>query len=280
MAIAMATGRWLAKVVGSGWCLFSLLMAPAAAGATSFELSAVDAGFVTEAGGSAKGDGTLVSSARYNYSAGIELHYGTGALGAPLVPMMRKNYFVFDLGALDGPIASAKLVLWTGTLESVDGFEDFVLVETTEVGPALGLAAALAGGESSADFDEPGDPLVGDAKSLFGLLGDGAILLGGIGLTADDDDTFVEIAFTPAALGYLSSFVGGKLVLAGLVPTTIPGSSPQQPFGLTGPDIPGGDPKTPMLVVTTVPEPPMVLMSLFGVLAVMQAARGCRRRSG
>ena len=43
---------------------------------------ASDAGFVTEAGGSAKGDGTVsgAESATYNYSVGRELHYSSGAL--------------------------------------------------------------------------------------------------------------------------------------------------------------------------------------------------------
>jgi len=46
-------------------------------------LLAVDLGFVTEVGGSAKGDGTLAPGATYNYSAGREEHYAGGFLSPP-----------------------------------------------------------------------------------------------------------------------------------------------------------------------------------------------------
>ena len=57
-------------------------------------LDAIDAGFVTEAGGSAKGDGTLVAGATFNYSVGRELHFVDGSLGmppgtTPIAPMDR-----------------------------------------------------------------------------------------------------------------------------------------------------------------------------------------------
>lgn len=247
------------------------------AGAASFGIPASDAGFVTEAGGSAKGDSTLAPPAKYNYSVGFELHYATGALGPMLAPMLRKNYFVFDLAAISEPITSAKLLLWTGTLETSDPSELYVLKESTDMPGVLGLATALASGSSISDFDSTSDPLVMAAATLYGKLADGPLALGGTMLTSAMDDSFVEISFSPAALGWLSGFAGGKLLLAGVVPSVVPPGLPQQPFGFTGPDIPGGGPLTPMLLVTTVPEPAAWLL-LAGGGALLVAMR--RRRRG
>jgi hypothetical protein len=246
------------------------------ASAASFGIPASDAGFVTEAGGSAKGDSTLAPPAKYNYSVGFELHYATGALGPVLAPMMRKNYFVFDLAAISEPIASAKLVLWTGTLETSDPSELYLLKESTDMPGVLGLATALASGSAISDFDSTSDPLVMAAVTLFSKLADGPLALGGIVLTPAMDDSFVEISFSPAALGWLSGFAGGKLLLAGVVPSVVPPAFPQQPFGFTGPDVPGGGPLTPMLLITTVPEPAAWLLLLGG--GTLLAATRRRRR--
>ncbi|MGE3308746.1 MAG: hypothetical protein AB7O66_02160 [Limisphaerales bacterium] len=230
------------------------VLATASSGGAILEIPAADAGFVTEMGGSSKGDGTVVSSAKYNYSVGWEVHYGTGALGSPLAPMFRHNYFIFDLSGVSDMVTGATLTLWSGTLESVDEFEFFDLFETTDPGGALGLATALAGATSPTEFDSPSDPLVGAASTLYALLGDGPAFLGGTMITSADDDSFIEITLTPVGIGYVNTFLGGKLILAGKVPSAEPPDFPQQPFGFTGPDIPGDDPLTPVLTLTTVPE--------------------------
>lgn len=250
------------------------------AAAASYSLLASDAGFVTELGGSAKGDSTLAPPAKYNYSAGFELHYATGALGPVFAPMLRKNYFVFDLAAIAEPIVSAKLVLWTGTLETSDPSETFVLKESTDMPAVLGLATALASGTSTADFDSPSDPLVMAGATMYGKLGDGALVLGGTVLTSAMDDSFVDIHFLPPALGWLAGFAGGKLLLAGVVTSVLPPAFPQQPFGFTGPDIPAGGPLTPMLLVTTVPEPATGALLLAGLVVLAQAARRRRTAAG
>jgi hypothetical protein len=79
----MHTGivRILTSLVLSSLCLTSV---PAAV----ITLTATDAGFVTEMGGSAKGDGTI-SPADYNYSVGYEVHFADGSLSGPLAPMLR-----------------------------------------------------------------------------------------------------------------------------------------------------------------------------------------------
>lgn len=257
--------------------LLALLAWALAMPTSALTLVAVDAGFVTEAGGSAKGDGTLAPGAKYNYSAGLELHYATGALGAPLAPMFRTNYFVFDLSGLSGPLVSAKLTLWSGKLESADASETWLLKETTDMPAVVGLVGALAGGSGPGDFDSPDDPLVVAAGTLYGKLGDGSLALGGLAITPAMDDSFVDVVFTPAGVGYLSGFVGGMVVLAGVVPSATPPAFPQQPFGFTGPDIPGGDLKTPTLTVTVVPEPGTAALLLSG-LGLGLALRALQRR--
>lgn len=244
-------------------------------------LPALDAGFVTDMGGSSKGDGTLVPSAKYNYSVGFEMHYSTGALGSPLAPTLRKNFFVFDLTGVTATITSAKLKIWTGTFESVHSSEVFELVETTEVPAAVGLAAALAAGTSPSDFDEPSDPLVTDAKVFYEKLADGPLVLGSASIDSSMDDGFVEISLTPGSLGYLNLFLGEFLILGGNVPTvTLPDGTPQQPFGFTGPDIPGGDPLTPVLMLTSVPEPACVLLCACGACSLFFVRRTRRPSSG
>ena len=86
----------------------------------------------------------------------------------------------------------------------------------------------------------------------------------------------ISITFTPAGLGILNGHVGGKIILGGLVGSVVPPAFPQQPFGFTGPDIPGGDLSTPMLSLSMVPTPAAPWQWLLGLAAV--AATLHRRR--
>lgn len=253
-------------------------LALAAAPAAAITIPALDAGFVTVAGGSAKGDGTVTAVAKYNYSVGFELHYGTGALGSPLSPMLRRNYFVFDLSALSGTITSATLLLWAGKLESADSSELYGLKEITDMATALGLGSALAAGTSVTEFSSPSSPLVLAAASLYGKIGDGPLILGSLAITHAMDDTFISIAFTPGGLGYLNGFVGAKVMLGGLVGSVLPPAFPQQPFGFTGPDIVAGDITTPKLVLGLVPEPAALWQLLVGLLVLAALAQRWPRR--
>ncbi len=249
--------------------------------AATFDLIAVDSGFVTAMGGSAKGDSHLAPSAKFNYSVGYELHYAAGFYSAALAAMDRKNYFVFDLGGLPGPIVSATLVLWSGKLESADAFETYVLEETVDQSGALFDVGALAASPVSA-FDGPGDFGVTVAASLYAKLGAGATALASLDITHALDDSFLMVGFTPAGISHLNTLrtSGGAAVLSGVVTTvdTVGGTTPQQPFGFTGPDIAGGGPLVPVLMVTTVPEPGHGALLLAGVGLVGAAVR--QRRSG
>jgi len=260
--------------------------------ADSVTLSAIDAGFVTVAGGSAKGDGTI-SPATYNYSVGREEHFLDGSLTSGTGYMDRKNYFVFDLSSVTGPITSATLKVYMGPgvappfpagmhgYESLDPTETFELLETTDPGAALGLITDLVtlnAGPGFGAFDDPGDPGVIVGASLFPVLGDGALVLGGATVSAADDGTVVSIPITPGGLAYLDLFAGGALVLAGELPSaTDPSPTPETEsqliFGFTGPDIPGGDPLTPTLDITFVPEPTSLVLLGVGGLLLLQRRR-------
>jgi len=240
-------------------------------------ITAIDAGFVTEAGGSAKGDGTVVPPATYNYSVGRELHYAMGAFGPDLAPMDRKNYFVFDLSGISETIVSATLEVYAGVYESVDPTEMFALVAPGDPGAALGDAAFLlaANGIGMSEFDSPADPAIMVAMALHGNLSAAPVELGSVTISAADDGMTLSIAFGPAGLDYLNSFAGGMVLIGGTVPTSPPPDFPQQPFGFTGPDIPGGDPLTPALLVEVVPEPGT--MALLGLGAIMVGRKRRRR---
>ena len=251
----------------------------ATAHAETFEIVASDSGFVTEAGGSSKGDGTLASGATFNYSVGRELHYVDGAFGPGLVPMNRKNYFLFDLTSVTHEITSATLVLYAGPddvddfpsgmhgYESLDASETYAIHETTDPMGATMLMGDLLSATSPDAFDETTDPLIGAAKDLYLKLGDGPLLMASTVVTAADDDTFLSIDMTGEGLGYMNSFLGALLVLGGSLTTAAPPDSPQSVFGHTGPDVLGAGPYTPKLIVTTVPEPSsFMLLVVAGLL--------------
>ena len=215
-----------------------LILAAAAADATVVTITASDAGFVTMAGGSAKGDGTVAPPAKYNYSVGREVHYGSGALGAPLVAMDRKNYFVFDLTSVTTPIASAVLKAYAGPAvappypggthgyESLDPTETYALGATPDFGGAMGDIMALASSSSPLDFDSPMDPLVGMAASLYTKLAIG-MPLGFSFVSPADDGTIKSVPLSPAGVGYLNTFLGSKVILAGFLPTAMPPALPK-----------------------------------------------------
>lgn len=242
-------------------------------------LSATDAGFVTEAGGSSKGDGTIAPGATFNYSVGFEVHYSAGALFTPLAPMFRKNYFVFDLSGIITPIGAAVLTLWSGTLESADSSEFYAIHDTADMPGAVGLATALGLATSSTEFDDVVDPLITASTSLYGKLAAGPATLASALITHAMDDAFITLTFTPGGVAYLNGFLGKTIILGGMVPSATPPAAPQQPFGFTGPDIAGGDPLTPVLMLTPLlllPEPGTAAM-LLSLLAAMALGKFGRR---
>ncbi|MCC6492889.1 MAG: hypothetical protein IT424_07695 [Pirellulales bacterium] len=251
------------------------LNAPAA----TVVLSAVDAGFVTEVGGSAKGDGALAPGATFNYSAGRELHYAPGFYSSMLAPMDRKNYFVFDLTGIPAAITSATIALYAGPAvpppfpmgthgyESLDPVEVYGLAATSDMAGALADAAALKLGNAvgPSEFDGPGDPLIGVAVALYAKLAAGPVPLAAKTFSPLDDGTVAVLPFSPDGVMFLNSFAGGPIILGGKVITAMPPATPQSLFGFTGPDIDEGGPLIPMLEVTFIPEPAGATLAMIGL---------------
>lgn len=229
------------------------------------EIIAMDAGFVTEAGGSAKGDGTIVPMATYNYSVGWELHYSEGALFTPLEPMNRKNYFVFDLTGVTKPITKAAFVVNAGIYESPDDFEVLDLHAPGDPGAALADAAFLldANKIGPTEFDEPTDPAIMVAMAMYGTLTDGPAI-GSTMISAADDGVDIIISIDP---DYLNGFLGKKVIFGGELATLEMMGTPEAAMGFTGPDIPGGDPLTPKLLLETIPTPGTAVVLFGAVLA-------------
>lgn len=287
----------IAAIAGFATALASATTAHAGIAA----LLATDSGFVTETGGTDKFDGTI-SPATGNYSVGYEVACpGGGLCAGGFIPMQRKNYFVFDLGIVTGPITGATLKLFSpiGGYESTDASETFVIGATdpSSVSTILSLIDGIG------SVTGPGDvaPLIGDAVALYtGLadsLGMGAalgdpvpaplpgIVAEAIVTAADDGLPEIDIAFTPFGIGYLNDILalGTDLVLGGAVPTAVPPSPlPQSLFGFTS----AGTLPAPTLVLdfepaSTIPEPGSlsVLAMGLGATALWRRKRRVRHQA-
>jgi hypothetical protein len=116
------------------------------------------------------------------------------------------------------------------------------------------------------------------AKSMYTKLATGPAPLAMAVLSPATDGMTIPLPFTPPGLSYLNSFLGGSVILGGLVPTAMPPATPQSVFGFTGPDITAGDPLTPMLEVTFIPEPGGAAVGIMGFFSLFAAERSRRCR--
>lgn len=270
----MSWRRWIVRWDWCGVCGVAALCALGGMGARGdiIHLDATDSGFVTERGGSAKGDGTVAPSAKFNYSVGFEAHYTNGALFAPTGPLLRKNYFVFDLSGVTGEVLSASLELSAGVYESGDPTETYAIREIADQAGALGDADALAGGLVPTEFDEPTDPLVGMADALYDKIpgpGPGPLFLASFVMTSNLNASTIEIVLNAAGIAHLNSNLGSRVILGGFVSTVTGTNDPQQPFGFTGSDMPVLE----LTGVVLVPEPSVLLMVMMAAGAGMILAR-------
>ncbi len=249
-------------------CVLVSAVASPPAGAADVTLDALDSGFVTEAGGSSKYDGLLLAPATFNYSAGFELHYVDGGTGGPggTAPMLRKNYFVFDLSGITDPVVGAALLLFNpiGGYESSEATETFVLAGS-------GSPTILVDLATMAELAPPLDPsAVTLAMGIYGSVSDtlGALPdFGMVTMSMADDGTTVTVPLSSEGLAYLNAGLGGLVVFGGEVSSvTPPLPIPQAVFGLTEPTF--TSPKA-MIMITTADPPPALVPALSEGLAVL-----------
>ncbi len=267
------------------------LLHSAAVGAASLELSAINAGFLTAEGGASNFDGLLVEMATYNYSVGWELHYDGGGLKptVPLIYQEKRNYFVFDLGAVVDPITSAIVELGfpAGGYTSPDATETFILSETPIMAAELAMLKMPPMVPAPPLFDIDPAAIGGIAampgglfEALTAVYDDFGISLGSYTRGAGDADDPIAIPLGPAGIAYLNANLGGTVVLGGKLTSITGGAVAEELFGLTDPwlDVapPGYAPLTlpPALLLETTPIPLPGALWLFGAALMPLVWRG------
>ena len=251
--------------------------------ASTVMLSASDSGFFNEAGRSSKNDGIVLgaSPATFNYSVGAIDE--VSPLAGTDVP--RSNYFSFDLGSITDTILSAELLLYNpaGGYGSPDDSELFELYGAFADPPPSGSMAALASDlEAVYSILDPGE--LGSAMMLYTEITGGPGPLGAVEVSAADDDTTVSVPFSPLGVDFLNVFKGGPVVMGGSLATLDSVDAGDEfVFGFSAPLISGVLPMdppimfptaTPVLVVTTIPEP-----STFTWILAMGVVPICRRKA-
>jgi hypothetical protein len=254
-------------------------------------LTAVDTGFYNAAGRHAKYDGGVLgaTTATFNYSTGAIDE--TPFLGsAPDVP--RKSYFTFDLtGIASGTITAATLNLYMPASGYSGGATETYGIYGTMVpgSPAMtGLADDLTMVWDLTDTS-PGGGL-DKAMMLYGVLGDTKSTIAAFGtltLSASSAGTTGSIAFTSTGLTYLNLFAGGRVVLAGILDSLDTAGAPDEDpdeyvYGFTAPVISGVVPwdmtgftptPTPELVLSVIPEPSSLLLTLGALIVFVRRRR-------
>jgi hypothetical protein len=175
---------------------------PASAAVVTIVLDAVDRG-------NYRNDGVHTPSST-NYAAGY-VYFGPGF---PLESIRTRNFFVFDLPAVNGTIGSASLELFnpTGGFLSPDGVETYGVFDVTS-----NIASLIAGTASVGGYSD---------------LGSG-VQLGSRDILSGEVNTVIKVSLSdPAALAYLNAGLGSTIALGGDI-TTIsgPGTASQASFG-------------------------------------------------
>jgi hypothetical protein len=181
-----------------------------------------------------------------NYAAGICVPCSAAAV-------VFRNFFIFDLSGVSGPVTSATLRLSTRNFLSGDLTETYTLFDVST--PLASLAAGTGG------------------VAAFNDLG-GGVSYGSRIYSESDDDFVRDILLGPSGVAAVQAALGGGFGIGGAVTSLSGNHDFESIFGENS------DPFTISLVLNTgraVPEP--ATMMLVGTALACLAVRRRRRRS-
>ena len=176
-----------------------------------------------------------------------------------------RNFFVFDLTSVSGPIVSASLHLPTATSFSVDPSETYGIFD---VGTAVASLTAGTGGVAA--FSD-----LGTGTQL------GSVIVTGVPVPLEVyyqlGGTFVDVVFNAAGLAYLNAHLGGLTAVGGALTTlnAVNTSNDTDLEYLFAQSAPPFGTFTPQLILNAVPIPAAAWLfgGALGLLGVV------RRRS-
>ncbi|MBL8964373.1 MAG: hypothetical protein KF787_13475 [Phycisphaeraceae bacterium] len=240
------------------------MLAAAAAGIPAAESRAIIMEVSSTFSGGLYADGT-------NFSHFMNYYVG---YAFPSSPPERRNYFIFDLSHVPGPILGGKLKLYLPGDSSIFEPSGFVSSDPTEEYRISGSAFPWEA-FSDAFMGEP-HMTPGVIAAMFGTMGSGPAY----GLTVvsgDHSGSDVVIDLSTHAVDAMNAAIGSKFLITGRLTDLHPESPGMPPaelvFAYT--DIPNEFMPMPRLMLHVVPSPGVA--SAVGIAGVLFTAR--RRRS-
>jgi len=160
----------------------------------------------------------------------------------PSTPIERRNYFIFDLTTVPGPVVSATLKLY---LPGAPFFPSgFISSDPTEDYRVSGSAFAwTAYAEAFGGSATP--PML---SAMFGTMGSGPAY-GLVGVSGDDSGTDISISLSPAAITDINASLGSMFLVTGKLADIHP-------------DAPGTPPAELLFAYTDIPDPMMAMPRL------------------
>jgi hypothetical protein len=214
--------------------------------------------------------GTYNKAGGYSNSAAHQ-NYRVGLSPITTTPEHR-NFFIFDLTSYPpvppGDVTGVALKLYlpkAGVGVPPDPGMGYISPDPTEIYTVTATAPPVT-------LEDPIHSM-GEAIMIFDSLGTGP-LAGEIEVSAADNGTFVTIPLVPGVAAAVNGLLGsGRISMGGRIKTFDGTHIDELLFAFTDLELPHMVGKSPMLVITTVPEPGVAVL-----LLAMSCAAVCSRR--
>ena len=188
------------------------------------------------------------------YGPGGAMNYSVGYYtppGDPPTPLLRRNYFVFNLTAVDKPVTSAKLKLHLPGPPGAVGYSSPDPFEPYRIsGTPYSASEFLDAFPMGADTPSP------MLSSMYESLGSAALSFGMIDVSPSMAGGDVVIPFNPTGIAAINLFAGSLMVIGGRLTDITPemlGIPPSELVFVYSTN--GGTVPFPRLELTMVPEP-------------------------